>query len=217
MGETIRMTDQIRDYLHRVGTRESDALRRCRLATESHPDADMMIAPEQAALLQMIVRIGDVESALEIGMFTGYSALAVALALPPTGRLIAIEVDAAVIEIARGHFAAAGVADRITIRNGPALDELSALEAEGHRFDLVFLDAEKTEYPRYYEASLRMLGPGGLIVADNMLWDGTVADPDYHSAEADTLRSLNEATHRDERVDACLVPVGDGMAICRVR
>jgi caffeoyl-CoA O-methyltransferase len=183
--------------------------------TAKLPDANMQIAPEQGQLMGLLVRLLGARRALEIGTFTGYSAIAVALQLPPDGRLTACEVSDEWGAIARRYFAEAGVADRIDLRIAPALQTLDILRARGEAstFDFAFIDADKENYAPYYERTLELLRPGGLIAVDNVLWDGKVADAAVHDSATDALRAFNAALHRDARVDLSMVPVGDGLTL----
>jgi predicted O-methyltransferase YrrM len=156
---------------------------------------------------------------LEVGCFTGYSALAMALALPPDGRLVTLEVNAEPIEIGGRAWRAAGVAERIEVRLGLALDSLDALLEEGaaDTFDLAFIDADKKSYDAYYERALRLVRPGGLILLDNVLWGGAVADPADHERQTEAIRALNAKLHRDARISLSLLPLGDGLTVARKR
>jgi predicted O-methyltransferase YrrM len=179
----------------------------------------MQIAPEQGQFMALLVELIGARHVLEIGCFTGYSALAMALALPPDGRLITLEVNAEPIELGRRAWRAAGVEERIEVRLGLALDSLDALLNEGaaDMFDLVFIDADKKSYDAYYERALRLVRPGGLILLDNVLWGGAVADPADHERQTEALRALNAKLHRDERISLSLLPLGDGLTVARRR
>jgi predicted O-methyltransferase YrrM len=160
-----------------------------------------------------------VHHAIEVGTFTGYSALSVALALPPDGRLIACDVSEDYTAVARRYWAEAGVADKIDLRLGPALATLDGLIAEGgaERYDFLFIDADKTNYDGYYERGLTLLRPGGIALIDNVLWDGKVADPTCDDEDTEAIRALNEKLHGDARVSLALVPIGDGLTLARKR
>lgn len=216
---SISLTDSLYDYLLSVSLREPDLLRELRAETATCPQARMQIAPEQGQFMALLVRLMGARRCLEVGVFTGYSSLAVALALPDDGRLVACDVSEAWTAIARRYWAAAGVADRIDLRLAPALETLEQLAASGEagRFDFAFLDADKENYVHYYERVLQLLRPGGLVVVDNTLWSGRVADPEDAAADTVALRHFNEHLHRDERVDLSLVPVGDGLTLARKR
>ena len=177
----------------------------------------MQIAPEQGEFLAFLVRLIGARNALEIGTFTGYSALAVALALPKDGRLVACDVSEEWTKIGRKHWAEAGVAGKIDLRIGPALESLAAMKREGQAggFDIAFIDAAKQEYDAYYDACLDLVRVGGLITFDNMLQDGRVADPKSRDASVKAIRALNARLAADDRVDVVLLPLGDGMTIAR--
>jgi O-methyltransferase len=179
----------------------------------------MQIAPEQGQLMALLVELTGARRVLEIGCFTGYSALAMALALPPDGRLITLDVNRDWSEIGRQAWREAGVEGRIEVRIGLALESLDQLLAggAGESFDLAFIDADKKSYPDYYERALKLVRPGGLILLDNVLWGGTVADPDDREHQTTTLRTLNAALHRDERISLALLPIADGLTLARKR
>jgi predicted O-methyltransferase YrrM len=216
---TLQMTDAILDYAVRHGVREHPELAGLRAETAALAEAEMQVAPEQGALLQMLVRLTGARRVLEVGTFTGYSSLAMALALPADGRLIACDVSAEWTAVARRHWQAAGVADRIELRLAPALETMATLLATGEagRFDLAFLDADKANYSRYAALALELLRPGGLLVVDNVLWSGRVADPAVRDADTEGIRELNARLHADPRVDLCLVPIADGVTLARKR
>ncbi len=219
--KSVELTDEVYDYLVRVGTREHPVLQRLRQATlrEVGDAAGMQISPDQGAIMAMLVRIAGARRCIEVGTFTGYSALAVALALPEDGKVIACDVSEQWTAIARRFWTEAGVAHKIDLRLAPALATMDALLAQGEagRFDFAFLDAEKSEYDAYYELVLRLLRPGGLVAIDNVLWSGRVADPLAKDPNTRALRALNEKVHGDERVDICMLPVADGLTLARKR
>jgi predicted O-methyltransferase YrrM len=199
--------------------REPPALAALRAETASHPKANMQIAPEQGQFMQLLVRLMGARRAIEVGVFTGYSSLAVMLAMPPDGRLLALDVSPAYTAVARRHWQAAGVADRIELVIAPAKNTLDARIAAGEagQYDFAFVDADKTGYLEYYERLLVLLRPGGLIVVDNTLWDGEVANPANRDEDTVALREFNEALHKDPRIDLALLPVGDGLTLARRR
>lgn len=198
---------------------ETDVQRKLRAETASLPQGGMQIGADQGALLALLVHSIQARRAIEIGTFTGYSALAVAAALPAGGRLVCCDVSEQWTAIARRHWAAAGLADRIELRLAPALKTLHELLAEHGpgAFDFAFIDADKPAYDAYYEACLKLLRQGGLIALDNMLWSGAVAEPGKHDADTDALRALNAKIRDDRRVEACLLTVGDGVMLARKR
>lgn len=216
---SISLTDSLYQYLLSSSLREPDLLRELRAETAADPQARMQIAPEQGQFMALLVRLIGARRCLEVGVFTGYSSLAVALALPDNGRIVACDVSERWTSVARRYWAAAGVEHRIDLRLAPALETLEALLVAGEagRFDFAFLDADKENYLRYYELALELVRPGGLIVADNTLWSGRLADPSNTEATAVALRAFNERLHRDERVDLSLIPVGDGLTLARKR
>jgi len=210
------MSERIEDYVA-AHAPESEAARRLRAETAKLPQAGMQIGVDQAAFLGVLVRSTGAKRCIEIGTFTGYSALAIAAALPTEGRLVCCDISEEWTAIARRHWSAAGVSGRIDLRIGPALDTLKNLLARGEagRYDLAFIDADKAGYDAYYEACLKLLRPGGLVVLDNMLWSGRVADPDHHDTDTDAIRTLNAKIRADSRVDAALLTIGDGVMLAR--
>jgi predicted O-methyltransferase YrrM len=211
--------DRLYAYLLAHEPPEHLHLRALREYTQQMPSARMQITPEQGHLLALLVRLIGARRVLEIGTFTGYSALAMALALPADGRLIACDISEEWTAIAGAYWQRAGVADRIDLRIAPALTTITRLEREGalDAFDLVFIDADKTGYNAYYEGALRLVRPGGLIVLDNMLRRGRVADPCDGDADTVALRSMNTKIAADERVDRVLLPIASGMTFARRR
>jgi len=179
----------------------------------------MQIAPEQGQLMALLVRLAGARRCLEVGVFTGYSTLCVAAALPPDGRIMACDVNEAWTAIARRYWREAGVAERIELHLAPALETLDRLLAERQAgtFDFAFIDADKPNYWNYFERALELLRPGGLVAIDNTLWYGRVADPANHDDETEAIRGFNHRLHADTRVDLSLVPIGDGMTLARKR
>ncbi len=216
---TLELTRELRDYLLRVGTREDDDLEALRQETAAHPQAGMQISPEQGQLMALLVRLLGARKTLEVGVFTGYSAMAVAKAMGADGKVVALDVSEVFTAIARRHWAKAGVAERIELRLKPAAESLADLVAEGqgNTFDFAFIDADKRNYATYYEYALKLVRRGGLIAIDNVLWDGKVVDPNDQSADTLAIRAVNDKVHRDERVDVALVPVGDGLTLALKR
>lgn len=206
-------------YLLAVGGRETDLQRRLREETMRLPQGRMQAGPETAQVLGFLVRVLGARHCLEVGTFTGFSALTVAAALPADGRLIACDVSEEWTAIGRRYWQEAGLAGRIDLRIGPAAATLQGLIAEGRsgQFDFAFIDADKSGYDGYYESCLALLRPGGVIALDNMLWGGAVADPSINDADTAALRALNAKIHGDARVDMCLLPIGDGVNIVRKR
>ena len=199
--------------------REPDVLRRLREETALMPQAQMQIAVEEGALLSLLVKLLGARRILEVGTFTGYSSTAMALALPPGGRMVCCDISREFTDIARRAWAEAGVGDRVELRIGPALETLDELLASGGAgsFDLAFIDADKGNYAGYYERALRLVRRGGLIAIDNVLWSGRVADPAVNDDDTLAIRALNAAIGADERVDVVMVPIADGLTLARVR
>lgn len=212
---TLTMDDRLYDYLLNVSLREPPIMQRLREETARHPRAGMQISPEQGQFMQLLVHLMRARTYLEIGVFTGYSALAVALAMPDDGRIVACDVSEDFTAIARRYWQEAGVAGNIDLRLAPAVQTLDSMLEEGFAgtIDFAFIDADKANYDAYYERTLRLLRPGGLVAFDNVLWDGAVADPAIQDADTVALRQLNEKLHTDERVFISLLPIGDGLTL----
>ena len=217
--QSIGLDERLYRYLLDVSLREPDVLRRLRAETAERENASMQIAPEQGQFMALLVELIGAERTLEIGSFTGYSALAVALALPPHGRVIACEVSQEYARIARRWWVEAGVAEKIELHVEPAIETLDRMleDGLGRRFDFAFIDADKQGYLDYWERCLRLVRRGGLIAVDNVLWDGRVADPDNAEESTQAIRAFNARVRNDERVDLSLVPIGDGLTLARVR
>jgi len=218
-GRSIGLSEELHAYLMGAGVREPEVLARLRVETAALPEARMQIAPEEGAFLAMLVRLTGAKRCLEIGTFTGYSSTAMALALPADGRLLCCDVSREWTDVARRTWDAAGVTDRVELRLGPATETLSALLAEGGAgtFDLAFIDADKPNYDAYLEGCLRLVRRGGLIVIDNVLWSGRVADPSDTDESTLAIRALNAKLAGDERVDLSMIPVADGLTLARPR
>ena len=216
---SISLTDSLYDYLLSVSLREPDLLLKLREETAADPAANMQISPEQGQFMGLLVRLMGARRCLEIGVFTGYSSLAIALALPDDGRIVACDISEKWTSVARRYWAAAGVAHKIDLRLATAMETLDRLIAAGEAgtFDFAFIDADKENYVGYYERALQLLRPGGLVVADNTLWSGRVADPENAEDDTVVLRHFNELLHGDSRVDLSLVPIGDGLSLARKR
>ena len=208
---------EVYEYLMRVGIREPTVLARLRADTQSYPMPQMQVAPEEGAFLGLLVQLTGAEQVLEIGTFTGYSSTAMALALPPGGQIVCCDISEEFTERAREAWAEAGVEERVDLRIGPALETLEELEAEGASFGLAFVDADKPNYVAYYEACVRLVRPGGLIAIDNVLWSGRVADESDQEESTVAIRKLNALIATDERVDAVMLPIADGLTLARVR
>ena len=215
----LQITDEIHRYLVEHSVREPEVLARLRAATASLPQAQMQIGPEQGQLMGLLARLIGAKHCIEIGVFTGYSSLAVALALPEDGRILACDVSEEWTAIARRFWREAGVEHKIELKLQPAVRTLEELLAAGEarRYDFAFIDADKESYDTYYELLLQLLRPGGLITLDNTLWSGNVANPHHRDKDTVALRALNDKLHRDERIDLSLLPVGDGLTLARKR
>jgi predicted O-methyltransferase YrrM len=213
---SIGVTPALRDYLL-AHAQELPLLGKLRRETASLPEARMQISPEQGRFMAWLVGVRGVRTALEVGVFTGYSSLCAALALPEDGSLVACDVNERWTSIARRYWSEAQVDAKIDLRLAPAEQTLNALLSEGRResFDFAFIDADKSAYDRYYELSLELLRPGGLLLFDNALWHGAVADSSRNDADTVAIRQLNAKAVADERVSAALVPVGDGLLLVR--
>jgi predicted O-methyltransferase YrrM len=216
---TLSLDDRLYDYLLRKSLREPAALAALRAETASHPRVNMQIAPEQGQFMQMLVRLMGARRTVEVGVFTGYSSLAVALALPDDGRVLACDISEEYTAIARRHWQLAGVADKIELVIAPALATLDARLAGGESgsYDFAFIDADKGGYHAYYERLLRLVRPGGLIAVDNTLWSGAVADPAERDADTLAIREFNDRLLADPRIDLSLLPIGDGLTLARRR
>jgi predicted O-methyltransferase YrrM len=216
---SIPLTDSLYEYLLEVSLRESAVQLRLREETAADPSARMQISPEQGQFMGLLARLLGARCCIEVGVFTGYSSLCVAAALPEDGRIVACDVSERWTAIARRYWDEAGVAHKIDLRLAPALETLDGLVAAGEcgRYDFVFIDADKASYLDYYERALRLLRSGGLVAVDNTLWYGRVADPEVADEDTVAIRHFNEHLHRDERVDLSLVPIGDGLTLARKR
>lgn len=213
--QSIGLDNQLYNYLLSVSLREPEILLKLRQETASHPRSMMQISPEQGQFMRLLVQMIGAKKTLEVGVFTGYSSLSVALALPADGKIIAADVSEEFTAIARRYWQEAGVADKIDLRLAPALETLDQLLATGQAetFDFAFIDADKENYDAYYERSLQLIRPGGLIAIDNVLWSGKVADPQYQDESTQAIRALNEKLHHDERVTLSLIPIADGLTL----
>ena len=217
--ETLMLTPQVYDYLVRQGVREPSVLRDLREATARQfgAAAGMQIAPEQGAFMAMLVSLIGARKTLDVGVFTGYSAAAVALALPDDGTVVACDISDKWSGLARKYWDKAGVADKIDLRIAPATQTMDALvdASEGGTFDFIFLDAEKTEYEAYYKRALALARPGGLIAVDNVLWSGRVADDTVMDVDTVAIRVFNEMVRHDDRVTLSMVPIADGLTLAQ--
>ncbi|TFG86384.1 MAG: SAM-dependent methyltransferase [Chromatiales bacterium] len=216
---TLNLDDRLYAYLQRVSLREADVLARLRTETMRLPMARMQISPEQGQFMALLVQIMGARRCLEVGTFTGYSALACALALPPDGEIVALDISEEWTAIGRRYWADAGVSGKVRLHLGPAGETLRQLRRDGQegRFDFMFIDADKPGYADYVEQGFHLVRAGGLIAIDNVLWSGDVADPGVTDTDTVALRDLNEHLHDDTRFDLSMVPIGDGLTLLRKR
>jgi caffeoyl-CoA O-methyltransferase len=215
--KSFQLSPELHEYLVAHGTPPDDVQRSLIEATEAlGPIARMQVAPEQGALLTLLTRLVGARLAVEVGTFTGYSALCIARGLAPGGRLVCCDVSEEWTAIGREHWERAGVADRIDLRIAPALDTLGAL-AHDPPVDFAFIDADKEHYLDYYEALLARMRPGGLIAVDNVLWSGAVIDRSVDDPNTQAIRRFNDTVAADDRVDAVMLPVADGLTLLRAR
>src|SRR5690242_1471449 len=218
MGRMLRGNDQLEAYVDANGARESAAQIRCREETASMPMAMMQIGADQGAFMALLAKSIGATSYLEVGTFTGYSALSVALALPANGKVVCLDVSKEFTDRARKYWKEAGVDGKIDLRLGPAVDEMDRMiAAKEGPFDFAFIDADKPNYDAYYERALKLVRAGGLIALDNMLWSGAVADPANNDTNTVAIRALNKKIHADDRVDVALTTIGDGVMLARKR
>jgi predicted O-methyltransferase YrrM len=209
------VAEDLAGYIRSVTLREPKILQRLREETAKLPNAIMQISAEQGQFMGMLIRLLGAKLTLEVGVFTGYSSMAVALALPDEGRIIACDVSEEYTSMARRYWREAGVEHKVSLRLAPAVETLDGLLAEGRSgtFDFAFIDADKENYDRYYEYALKLLRPGGLIAVDNVLWHGKVLDQSVQDVDTRAIRALNEKLHKDERVWVSLLPIGDGLTL----
>jgi predicted O-methyltransferase YrrM len=215
--KTIGLNNQLSAYLRSVGVRESEVLQQLRAHNTEYPQGHMQICPEQGQFMAMLVKLVAAKYILEVGVFTGYSSLVMAKAMPDEGRMVACDVSIEATDVAQKYWQQAGVAHKIDLRIAPALDTLEGLLATGAggKFDLAFIDADKANYPEYYELCLELVRSGGVILIDNVLWYGRVADPEVVDKRTTILRDLNLKIHQDQRVELVMLPIGDGLTMVR--
>ena len=217
--KTILMDDQLLEYLRQNSVREPDVLRELREETQKLSNSGMQISPEQGQLMAMLVKLVNARKIVEIGTFTGYSSTVMALAMPEDSQLIAFDISEEYTRTARIFWKKAGVDQRVKLILGNAKESLKNFLQAGEQesVDLAFIDADKSSYAEYYECCLKLIRPGGLILVDNVLWSGQVADASNHDKDTEALRIFNAALSSDQRVDLCMVPIGDGLTIARKR
>lgn len=214
MPKALTLDDRLIDYLHSVSLREPEVLQQLRAETAAHPRSGMQIAPEQGQFMALLVELLGARRILEIGCFTGYSSLAMSLALPADGHIDTCDVDEETTAMARRYWQQAGQQDKISLHLGPALETLKSLKGP---YDLAFLDADKVNYDGYLEAAYRLLRPGGLILIDNVLWSGAVADESVRDPDTEALRALNRKLQSDARFSISMLPLADGLTLARKR
>ncbi|MCU0526972.1 MAG: class I SAM-dependent methyltransferase [Elainella sp. Prado103] len=215
MSNKTFIPDRLYDYLLAVSLREPEVLQQLRQETATHPMSQMQIAPDQGQLLAWLVQLMQAQKILEIGVFTGYSSLVMALALPADGQLVACDISEEYTATAQRYWELAGVSAKINLQIAPALETLDRLLAEGqaNSFDLAFIDADKSNYPYYYDRAVQLVRPGGVIAIDNVLWSGRVADPAVTDHRTQTIREFNQRVYEDDRVLPCLLPIADGLTL----
>jgi predicted O-methyltransferase YrrM len=213
--KTIGLDDRLRDYLLSVSVKEPEILTQLRQETAQNPMGRMQIAPEQGQFMAFLIKLINAKKTLEIGVFTGYSSLITAIALPEDGKLIACDIDENYTQIARKYWEKAGVKDKITLHIAPALETLDQLLTQGERetFDFAFIDADKRNYPNYYEKCLQLVRKGGLILIDNVLWYGKVADQEIKDKQTQAIRDFNTKLYHDDRINLSLIPIADGLTL----
>jgi len=216
---TLEITDALYDYIHSISEREKPIFRKLREATAKLPMAGMQISPDQGQFMALLIELTQAKKAIEIGTFTGYSAMCVASALPARGHLWCCDVSEEYTAIARKFWKLAKLDRKITLTLAPATETIARLLKTKHAgtFDFAFIDADKSNYDAYYEGVLKLLRKGGLIAIDNVLWGGSVIDPEKNSPDAQAIRRINAKIHRDKRVTASLVTIGDGLTLARKR
>lgn len=215
--QTLNLTPELYEYLLSISLKETETLQQLRQETANHRLARMQIAPEQGQFMALLIKLMGAKKILEIGVFTGYSSTVMALALPDDGKIIACDVSEEFTNIARNYWQQAKVAEKIELHLAPALETLDKLinQDESNTFDFVFIDADKSNYKNYYEKSLQLLRQGGLIVVDNVLWAGRVADSAVQDKQTKVIRDFNQKLAQDNRIDLSLVPIGDGLTLAR--
>lgn len=217
--QTINLSPDLYRYMLDISLREADVLKALREETARLPNANMQIAPEQGQFMAMLVQLSGARRVIEVGVYTGYSSLAVAAALPHDGYLLACDISEEYTNIARRYWQQAGLDHKIDLQLAPAVETLQNLIDRNHLadFDFAFIDADKENYEAYYERCLKLLKPEGLIAVDNVLWNGSVINPDKQDADTCAIRAFNEKLLNDTRVDISLVPIGDGLTLARKR
>ncbi|HTI85502.1 MAG TPA: class I SAM-dependent methyltransferase [Alphaproteobacteria bacterium] len=218
-GHRLKLTNALYDYIDEVSVRDTEVQRRLRAETLKMRGAQMQISPEQGQFMQLLIELIGAKRTLEIGTYTGYSALAVALALPPEGQIVACDVSEEWTAVARRYWHEAAVDHKIDLRLQPAIETLDRLIAAGEsgKFDFAFIDADKENYDAYYERALQLVRAGGLIAIDNVLWGGAVIDTADHTKDTRAIRALNKKLKDDQRITISMTPIGDGLTLARKR
>jgi predicted O-methyltransferase YrrM len=213
--KSLGLDNRVYEYLLSVSLREAEILTKLRQETDCHPMSIMQISPEQGQFMALLVKLLGAKKTLDIGVFTGYSSLVVALALPEDGKVVACDRDPEATAIARRYWQTAGIEHKIDFRLAPALETLDQLITEGETdsFDFAFIDADKRNYPNYYERALILLRPGGVVAIDNVLWSGSVADPKDTDNRTIAIREFNQKLHQDQRVEISMLPLADGLTL----
>ncbi|PSB19420.1 methyltransferase domain-containing protein [Phormidesmis priestleyi ULC007] len=212
--KSFGVSDDLYRYIAANSPNEPEILATLRQETANHPQARMQISPEQGQFMGLLVRLMGAKKTLEVGVFTGYSSLAIALALPPNGKLVACDISEDYTAIARRYWQAAGVTDKIDLHIAPAIETLDhLLETQAETFDFAFIDADKGNYENYYDRAFQLIRPGGLIAIDNVLWLGRVADPNDHDKITQTIRAFNQKLANDDRIILSLLPIADGLTL----
>jgi predicted O-methyltransferase YrrM len=216
---TLFLTDELYRYMRSFSLREPEILQRLREETSHDPLAEMQISPEQGQFMSLLIKLMGAKRTLEVGVYTGYSSLCVALALPPDGKLIACDISKKWTDVARRYWREGGVADVVELHLAPAIETMDRLLAhhEGGRFDFIFIDADKENYDGYYERTLSLLRAGGMMAIDNVFWSGRVSDPRERGSDTMAIRALNEKIRDDDRIDLTMIPIGDGLTLARKR
>ena len=215
--EKTFLPEQLYQYFTSVSVREPAILRRLREETDLHPMSVMQVPPEHGQFIALILQLMGARRTLEVGVFTGYSSVATALALPEDGRIVACDVSEEYTSVARRYWKEAGVDHKIDLRIRPAIETLRELIAQGDSFDFAFIDADKANYDAYYECAQQLVRTGGLIAVDNVLWHGRVVDPQMNDADTLAIRAINNKIHGDSRVAMSMLPISDGLTLCLKR
>lgn len=216
---SIQLTPELHQYLQSVSVRDTELLKQLREETAKQKLSRMQVSPEQGQLMALLIKMLNAKRTIEIGVYTGYSALCVAMALPDDGHIVACDIDKDWTDIAQRYWQKAGVAHKVDLRLAPALDTLDRLITEGEEnsFDFAFIDADKENYQNYYERCLTLMRPGGLIAVDNVLWGGSVINPDKQDLDTRCIREFNTRLQQDQRVDLSMIPIGDGLTLAHKR